>query len=322
MHAMRRTLFVVHVADAPVLASAASRDVAAKERRRVETWVATALRKGSCARHLARVEGRVLEALREGGELRTQDLSAAIPELATELAIGSGKWAATVTLASRLLSLMAMEGRIVRTRPAGSWRSSQYRWAATEAWFGRVPEAIEPAVARAEVVRRYLATHGPATLVDLRWWTGWTAKQATTAAHDAGAVPVGLEGGEGLLLRDDPGPPGEQRPHATFLPGLDPTPMGWKERGFYLGELAPRLFDRNGNVGPTVWVDGHIVGGWSQRADGEVVHRLLVDVGRDATRRIAAEAAALTAWMDGVATVARFRTPLDQELSRRASERR
>ena len=32
------------------------------------------------------------------------------------------------------------------------------------------------------------------------------------------------------------------------------------------------MVDRNGNIGPTVWADGVIVGGWTQRADGSIAH--------------------------------------------------
>ena len=91
--------------------------------------------------------------------------------------------------------------------------------------------------------------------------------------------------------------------------------MGWKERSWYLGEHAGPLFDRNGNVGPTVWVGGRIVGGWGQRPDGLIVYRLLEDVGTEATRRIATEAEDLTTWLDGTIVTPRFRAPLERELS-------
>ena len=47
--------------------------------------------------------------------------------------------------------------------------------------------------------------------------------------------------------------------------------MGWKERSWYLGPHAPDVFDNVGNVGPTIWLGGRIVGGWAQTADGTVV---------------------------------------------------
>jgi hypothetical protein len=91
--------------------------------------------------------------------------------------------------------------------------------------------------------------------------------------------------------------------------------MGWQQRAWYLGEHGKALFDTNGNAGPTVWCDGRVVGGWAQRPDGEVVFRLLEDVGTAAARAIAAEAARLTAWLDGVRLKPRFPTPLQRELS-------
>ena len=103
----------------------------------------------------------------------------------------------------------------------------------------------------------------------------------------------------------------------AVLPGLDPTIMGWKERGWYLGPHRAPLFDRNGNGGPTVWVDGRAVGAWSQRAGGEVVVRLLEPVDTPTAERVDAAAERLTAWMDGVRVIPRFPTPLDRELAGR-----
>ena len=61
--------------------------------------------------------------------------------------------------------------------------------------------------------------------------------------------------------------------------------------------------------------DGRIVGGWGQRPDGEVVTRLLEDIGRDGTAAVAHEAERLTTWLGGVKVVPRFRCPLERELS-------
>ncbi len=90
--------------------------------------------------------------------------------------------------------------------------------------------------------------------------------------------------------------------------------MGWQSRDWYLGGHKAALFDSNGNAGPTIWVDGRIVGGWAMRANGEVVTRLLEDVGRRASLAVDAEAARLTAWLRGVPPVPRFPTPLSKEL--------
>ena len=62
----------------------------------------------------------------------------------------------------------------------------------------------------------------------------------------------------------------EPDPTAALLPALDPTPMGWVERDWFLGEHRAPLFDRTGNIGPTIFWQGRVVGGWAQRADGEI----------------------------------------------------
>jgi hypothetical protein len=91
--------------------------------------------------------------------------------------------------------------------------------------------------------------------------------------------------------------------------------MGWKERDWYLGPHAPILFDRNGNAGPTVWWDGRVVGGWSQRRDGEIVHRLLEDVGADAVAAIDHEVARVAAWLGDVRFSPGFLPPFQRALS-------
>jgi hypothetical protein len=91
--------------------------------------------------------------------------------------------------------------------------------------------------------------------------------------------------------------------------------MGWKDRAWFLGGHGPALFDRTGNIGPTVWWEGRIVGGWAQRKDGEIVYRLLEDVGADALNVIAARSEELGRWLGGVRVTPRFRTPLERELT-------
>jgi hypothetical protein len=94
--------------------------------------------------------------------------------------------------------------------------------------------------------------------------------------------------------------------------------MGWQERDWYLApSLRTPLFDGSGNVGPTVWWNGRVVGGWAQRADGEIVWRLLDadGVGREARAAIDVEAARLSAWVGATRITPRFRTPLERELT-------
>ncbi|WP_435154300.1 DNA glycosylase AlkZ-like family protein, partial [Amycolatopsis sacchari] len=85
-------------------------------------------------------------------------------------------------------------------------------------------------------------------------------------------------------------------------------------RDWYLGEHREQLFDRTGNIGPTVWWEGRVVGGWAQRADGEVTWRLLEDVGADAEAAVEAKADQLREWLGDVRVTPKFRTPLEKTL--------
>jgi hypothetical protein len=316
MHAMRRTLFIVPANEVSIFASGAARAVAERERRQLERWLAGEMEEGQVAGWLDDLEDAVEEALGDGAERRTRELTELVPDLATEITMGSGRWATRSALSSRLLFLMALDGRVVRSRPAGTWRSSQYHWTSARAWLGAPLDPPDPESARTEIVRRYLTRHGPATLEDVRWWTGWTVAQARRALARSETIEVRLDDGEvGHVLAGDLEVAPLDGHVVTLLIGLDPTPMGWKRRGWYLCGHGEVLYDRNGNAGPTVWVDGRIVGGWGQRPDGEVIWRLLEDVDAGATAGIAAEAAALTGWLDGVVVTPRFRTPLERELS-------
>jgi hypothetical protein len=224
------------------------------------------------------------------------------------------KYEGVIGMASRTVLLLAAEGRITRARPRGTWISSQYRWTPMERWFGRPLAEMAPEAGMTELVRRWLARFGPGTEADLRWWTGRPAKEVRAALQAVQAVEVDLEGASGLVLADDLETTKPPEPWAALLPSLDATTMGWQAREWYLGSHKEALFDTNGNAGPTIWVDGRIVGGWAIRPGGEVVTKLLEDVGRDHRTQIEAEVERLTRVLEQVAVVPRFPTPLHREL--------
>jgi hypothetical protein len=230
--------------------------------------------------------------------------------------MGVGKtWAGQVGVSTRVLFLLATEQRAVRGRPRGTWTSSQYRWSPMDAWLPDGVPRLTHDDARAELARRWLRAYGPGTEADLKWWTGWTLTQTRHALAATGAVDVELDHGPGFVLADDLSTPRRAAPWVALLPGLDPTTMGWRDRDWYLGDHGPELFDRNGNAGPTVWIDGRVAGGWAQRKTGAVVFELLEDVGREATEAIAAEAARLQSWLGDVRVTPRFPTPLQRRLT-------
>ena len=312
---MRRTLWAVPRELLPVVFAAATKAVAATQRKRLEGFVRESGVTTRPGGWITRAGNAAVAAVAARGEAMTADVTQDVPLLAKKLRFGSGRWAVEQSAAARLLPQMAMEGRLVRGRPRGTWISPQFRWATTEDWLGGPIEELDVAAAQADLLRVWLAAFGPATETDVRWWTGWTAREARAALAAVGHTEVDLGGTTGYVLADDLEPTPAPEPSAALLPTLDPTTMGWKARDWYLGPHGAALFDANGNAGPTIWWDGRVVGGWSQRRDGEIALGLLEDVGRDARAAIDVEAERLQAWIGDVRFSPGFLPPFQRALA-------
>ncbi|MFJ9961034.1 winged helix DNA-binding domain-containing protein [Streptomyces avermitilis] len=316
MHGMRHTVFVFPAGLAAVVHASSGLANAAKARAGLVKDLVTGSDGRLTEEWLTEVEASALGALARRGQATVNELTQDEPRLREQFTYGAGRsYESAHTVSSRLMRVLGVEGRVVRGRPLGAWTSSQFRWALAPPH----PE-LAPAEAQSELLRRWLAVCGPATEADLKWWTGWRVTEVRRALAAIGAVTVALDDGvTGYVAHGDEGPlAGAVEPWAALLPGLDPTAMGWQERDWYLAPaLRPSLFDRSGNVGPTVWWNGRVVGGWAQRADGEVVWRLLDEegLGREALASIETEAARVGAWLGGTRVTPRFRTPLERELS-------
>jgi len=311
MLGMRRTVFVVPTALVPVIQSACTDQIAERLRRQLTQVVAEAGIAPDAATWLKDVGEGTVRVLAARGSATGAELARDEPRLRTQIiAAADNPYGGAVNLTTRLLTLLSAEGLIVRGRPRGGWTSTQFSWSAA-------PERTDlpTAAARTELARHWLAAFGPAPPSDLQWWTGWTAGQVRQAVSSLDLTQVDLGGTPGVLLTGDEAPAAPAGPWAALLPALDPTAMGWRERSWYVGEHTAALFDRSGNIGPTVWWDGRVVGGWAQRQDGEIVVRLLEDAGTQAAAAIAAEAERLRDWVGpGARVTPRFRTPLEREL--------
>lgn len=313
-HAMRRTLWVFGHEAARLAHHGATLAVARVQRRDLlaalgasgvadpEAW-------------LAHADAQVHALLTAEGPLTAREVGTRLPELSRPLTVGGGRYTVTQAAHSRVLLVLGFCGRVVRARPTGTWINGQYRWAAADPWlpggFGE-RDARESA---AGLARRWLHAFGPATRTDLRWWMGATVATTKAALADVGAVEVTLDEGPGWVLPDDVDPVPPPEPSARLLPGLDPSTMGWKQRGFHLDpEHVPLLFDRNGNGGPTAWVDGAVVGSWVQRRDGTIAMRLLTDVGAQARAELERHAHELEALLGDVRFSVRYPAPVQAEL--------
>ncbi len=314
--AMRRTLFAVPREHVGIVLVGAGADIGRQQRTLLEKMLVESDVTDDPGPWVDRAESAALAAMDGAGEIMSTELAKADPLLSTRIEIAPGtKYATTVSVASRLLTLMSADGKVVRTRPRGGWTSTQFRWATLDAWISDV-ERPDTATATTEVAKLWLRSYGPATLDDLQWWTGWTKTRTRAALATLDTVEVDLDGATGLLLADDADPVPAAEPWVALLPALDASAMGWKHRDFCLGPHKELLYDVNGNAGPTVWVDGQMVGGWAQRDDGEVVAQVLDDVGTETTARIEQRAAELTTMLGDVRLKARARgwTTVEREL--------
>ncbi|ANZ14012.1 DNA-binding protein [Streptomyces noursei ATCC 11455] len=311
---MRRTVFVLPHGLAPVAYAATARPLAAKQRTQTAHQLHAAC--GWDERRYAAVEAATLAALARRGAAGAAELAAEVPELREQIVTFPGKpYESRQRLSAPVLGVLAAEGRIRRARPLGSWTSAQFRWAPAD------PLPHLPAGdAKTELARRYVATFGPVTVEDLKWWTGWNLTDTRRALAATGAEQVALDEGTGYLLPedvDDRGSATDVEPAAALLPGLDPTAMGWRHRDWHLDPAHKKaLFDRNGNIGPTVWWEGRIIGAWAQRRDGCLAWEpLAARPDRTARAAVEAEIARLTAFLGTTRVTPCYRTPLERRLA-------
>lgn len=158
----------------------------------------------------------------------------------------------------------------------------------------------------------------PATASDLQWWTGWSLRTTRAALGLVRTIDVDLDGTAGIALDDDslerdlaqPKP----RPSATLLPTLDATPMGWKQRDWFLGVDTRTLFDTRGNIGPTVWWNGQVIGGWAIAPNGEIRTALLTDRGATAAWAVDRAGHRLQTRLHGSVVSSSLAFPLQRDL--------
>ncbi len=320
MLGMRRTMFVVPAGLVPVVQAACTDDVAKRLRRQLEKDLANGgVGDGDPGGWLTDVGSGVLRVLHaRGGGASGAQLSEGEPRLRTQLSVSLDKsYGGTFNITSRVLTLLGAEGHLVRGHRRGGWSSGQFEWFAASTWLGTAGRR------RRARWRRGAGRAGAAVAALVR--AGPRIRPAVVGRLDGRADQGGAgraadgRGGAGLAARrragGRPRVPRFDPAVAALLPGLDPTPMGWQARDWFLGPHRAPLFDRTGNIGPTVWWEGRVVGGWAQRASGEIVLRLLEDIGADGAAAVSGQAARLEAWLGANRVTPRFRTPLERELS-------
>jgi hypothetical protein len=149
------------------------------------------------------------------------------------------------------------------TAVLGPMRGAQQAVALARDWLGAPPPASlagpERDAALAELARRYLAGHGPATERDLAFWAGLPLRDARAGLQGIAGELAVLDHGLVDLAAGGESP---RRTGARLLPVFDAYLLGWKDRAFAVAaEHVPTVY-MGGLIGPAAAVDGRVVGTW------------------------------------------------------------
>ena len=328
MLGMRRTVFVVPAGLADVVQAACTDDVAKRMRRGLEKDLAGGgVGDGDPGGWLRSVEDGVLRALAaRGGGASGAELSVDEPRLRTQLVYAPDKsYGGVVNITSRVLVLIAAEGRTIRGHRKGGWTSGQFQWFLPGAWLRRdaapsgdsgasLGAGLDAGAARIELARRWLRAFGAdqhPTCVVGRMDRRPDEGRARRAAGDRGRPRRAARGGARRRPRLPRRSAAVGRPAARARPDADGLAVAVVVPGAArAGAVRPHRQHRADRV-----VAGRVAGGWAQRASGEVVYRLLEDIGGDGAAAVEAAAASLEAWLGASRVTPRFRTPLERELS-------
>ncbi|MTD14481.1 winged helix DNA-binding domain-containing protein [Nakamurella sp. YIM 132087] len=121
-----------------------------------------------------------------------------------------------------------------------------------------------------DLVRRYLAAFGPATVRDVQHWSGLTRLGPVVAGiRDELVAFTGEDGRELFDLPDAPRPDPAVPPPVRLLAEWDNILLGHADRSRILPpEYKDRVFSQNGIVRGAVLVDGMVAGAWKLRTGG------------------------------------------------------
>ena len=156
----------------------------------------------------------------------------------------------------------------VQVTPRGVWGTSgPIAWATIESWLGKTLPAPPPAD---EVVLRYLAAFGPASVADIRTWSGLAAlAEVTERLRPRLRTFRDATGRELFDLPDAPRPDPDTPAPPRFLPEYDNVLLSHEDRSrINDGAYTMPLYPGNGGVAGHVLVDGFYRGLWKIAREG------------------------------------------------------
>jgi hypothetical protein len=161
------------------------------------------------------------------------------------------------------------------------------------------PELHVPVEARAELIRRYLAAFGPASVKDLGVWSMMHVPElkASLALLEPLRRFRDEHGRELFDVPRAPLPDSETPAPVRFLPKWDNVLLAHGDRTRVLPEpYRKRVIGQNGDVAQTFLVDGFVAGTWSERK-GRVVTEPFAPLSPAARGELEEEAARLGSFL-------------------------
>ncbi len=250
-HAMRSTLHLLSAED--FLALRALSDTAVARNLSAQASWTQPLRKADRASLAAD-----LRAVLAGGPLARRELAGRL----------SGRCGGE--LADAAAAVVAVLTPCVQAPPRGVWgRGGPVAWASVQQWLGA--ELPDPPPPPASFLLRYLAAFGPASVADMRAWSGWTGLREVMNGVAASLRRFRSEHGRELFdLPDAPIADPDLPAPARFLPEYDNAYFAYHDRErINPNRFAIPLAPGNGAAMGTFLTDGVFAGEWKRQLSAD-----------------------------------------------------
>ncbi|MFK9091691.1 winged helix DNA-binding domain-containing protein [Bacillus salipaludis] len=164
---------------------------------------------------------------------------------------------------------------LVQLPPRGLWgESGQAVHTSAEAWLGN---SLSSKSVLDDMILRYLAAFGPASVQDIQTWSGLTRLSETVERllpqlvnfHDN-------QGNELFDIPDAPRPDENILSPPRFLGGFDNMLLSYANRKRIIDEDYHKLvFTKNGIIKPTILIDGFVSGIWKVKREQGILKLII-----------------------------------------------
>lgn len=165
-------------------------------------------------------------------------------------------------LASAIMMHAELDGLVCN----GKMKGKQITYALLEERVAKPTSKLTKEEALAKLAKRYFESHGPASLLDFSWWSGFspTTCKPIISSIEAELNSIEIENQTFWFSKHLP-PENNIRESAHFLPAFDEILISYKTREFsMLPEHQSKAFTNNGIFKPIIIENGKVIGIWKR----------------------------------------------------------